>query len=292
MKCRFIQAESAHPTIRILCRVLGVPRSTYYSYRRKPPTDSDTLNAELLREIRRIHAASNQRYGQRRIWRELAKHRPGLGRRRVARLMRDNGLQAKHRRRFRVTTDSRHSHPVEPNVLAREFTADAPNRRWVGDITYVWTRAGWLYLAVIIDLFSRRVIGWAMSECIDKELVLKALQMAVGQRQPAAGLLHHTDRGSQYTSGAYRKALSGYRAIVSMSRKGDCWDNAVSESFFATLKKEAIFGENFNTREQAELAILRYLRWYNAERLHSKLGYLSPCEFENEAAELTSRQVA
>lgn len=204
MKCRFIKAESAHHTIRILCRVLGVPRSTYYSCCRKPPTDSDTLNAELLREIRRIHAASNQHYGQRRVWRELAKHRPGLGRRHVARLMRDNSLQAKHRRRFRVTTDSRHSHLVEPNVLAREFTADAPNRRWVGDITYVWTRVGWLYLAVILDLFSRRVVGWATSERIDTKLVLDGWQMAVGRRQPEAGLLHHTDRGSQYTSGAYR----------------------------------------------------------------------------------------
>ncbi|MEZ4460211.1 MAG: IS3 family transposase, partial [bacterium] len=258
----------------------------------KPPTDSDTLNAELLREIRRIHAASNQRYGQRRVWHELAKHRPGLGRRRVARLMRDNSLQAKQRRRFRATTDSRDSHPIEPNVLERDFTADAPNRRWVGDITYVRTRAGWLYLAVILDLFSRRVVGWAMSKRIDKELVLEALQMAVGQRQPETGLLHHTDRGSQYTSRAYRKALNGCRAVVSMSRKGDCWDNAVSESFFATMKKEAIFGEKFNTREQAKLAILRYLRWCNADRLHSNLGYLSPCEFENEAAELMSRQAA
>jgi putative transposase len=292
MKCRFIQAESANHTVQVLCQTLDISRSTYYAHCNEKPTTSATEDAVLLIEIKAIHESSKRRYGNRRVWQQLVKSRPGLGRRRVARLMRKHGLRAKHLRRFRVTTDSRHDNPIEPNLLAREFTADAPNSKWVGDITSIWTRSGWLYLAVILDLYSRRVVGWAMSTRIKKELALSALSMALGQRRPEAGILHHTDRGSQYTSAIYRKALKDNQVISSMSRKGDCWDNAVSESFFGTLKKEAIFGEDFGSPDEAIIAVLQYLRWYNAERMHSSLGYLSPCEFEQQAAELTLSQAA
>ena len=292
MKCDFIQAESANHTVKMLCRVMNVPRSTFYANRRRKPSDHVQLNTRLLRKIRVIHAASKRRYGARRVWRELVKTYPGIGQRRVSRLMREHGIRAKRRRRFRATTDSRHDHPIEPNLLGREFTVDVPNRVWTGDITYVWTREGWLYLAVVLDLFSRRIVGWSMNSRINKELALNALHTAVGQRRPEAGWLHHTDRGSQYTSNAYREALRGYQAVSSMSRKGDCWDNAPTESFFGTLKKEAIFGEGFGTREEAKSTILEYLRWYNAERMHSSLGYMSPNEFETEAAELTFCQAA
>lgn len=292
MKYNFIQAESARHTVRMLCRMMNVSRSSYYAFRGLKATKSEVVNATLMPEIKAIHLSSRGRYGNRRVWRELVKTHPGIGRRRIARLMREEGLRAKRPRRFRVTTDSRHNNPIEPNLLARRFTADAPNRSWTGDITYIWTRAGWLYLAVVLDLFSRRVVGWAMSTRIQKELVLNALNMALGQRRPSPGFMHHTDRGSQYTSDSYVKALTKCGALSSMSRKGDCWDNAVTESFFGTLKKEAIFGEDFRSPDEAKTAILRYLRWYNADRIHSSLGYMSPCEFENQAAELTSSQAA
>jgi transposase InsO family protein len=290
VKCRFIEAESAHHTVQTLCRTLDVPRSTYYAHCGQKQTESAKEDEILLIEIKAIHKSSKHRYGSRRVWKKLAKSRRGLGRRRVARLMRENGLRAKFPRKFRVTTNSSHTDAIAPNLLDREFTADAPNRKWAGDITYIWTRSGWIYLAVILDLFSRRVVGWAMSTKIDKKLVMTALNMAVGQRRPEPGLLHHTDRGSQYTADTYRKILKKFEAISSMSRKGDCWDNAVSESFFGTLKKESIFGEDFDSQEEARVAILQYLRWYNAERMHSSLGYLSPCEFEKEAAELMLSQ--
>jgi len=203
--------------------------------------------------------------------------------------MRENSLRGKRRRRFRNTTDSNHTHSVAPNVLKRQFTVDQPNAAWVGDITYLWTMEGWLYLAVILDLYSRRVVGWGMSNRIDQTLTLRALHMALRAREPGPGLIHHTDRGSQYAANAYQKTLKARGTIPSMSRKGDCWDNAVAESFFATLKVEFVHESLFRTRAQATSEIFEYIEvFYNRERRHSSLDYVSPLEFERNHVPLRS----
>lgn len=204
-----------------------------------------------------------------------------MSRDRVARLMRENNLRGRRKRRFRNTTDSDHTHPVAPNVLERQFTTKQPNAAWVGDVTYIWTMEGWLYLAVILDLYSRRVVGWAMSNRIDQTLTLRALHMALTAREPGHGLIHHTDRGSQYAATAYRKLLKARAIVCSMSRRGNCWDNAVAESFFATLKVELVRESLFRTRAQATSEIFEYIEvFYNRERRHSSLDYVSPLEFE------------
>lgn len=200
---------------------------------------------------------------------------------RVGRLMREHGLQSRKRRRFRVvTTDSRHGHPIAPNVLARDFTATAPNRKWVADLTYVPTSEGWLYLALVLDLFSRKLVGWAMSDRMPEELTTAALEMALGWREPPPGLVHHSDRGSQYAAHGYRTVLAKRGITVSMSRKGDCWDNAPMESANATVKVECVHGETFATRAEAALALVEFIGYYNTERLHSSIGYLTPSAFE------------
>jgi transposase InsO family protein len=199
----------------------------------------------------------------------------------VAKLMRLQGLRARHRRRFRTTTDSAHEFPVARNILKRNFEVESPNSTWVTDITYIWTREGWLYLAVILDLFSRRVVGWAMSEQITRKLALAALNMALSRRQPPRGLIHHSDRGSQYASGDYRRMLAANNIVCSMSRRGNCWDNAIAESFFSTIKLELVYENDWATRTEARAAIFEYLEvFYNSERRHSSLGYLSPAAFE------------
>jgi putative transposase len=228
-----------------------------------------------------VHAESRGRYGSPRVHRELVAKGLTVSKHRVARLMRENGLRGKRRRKFRHTTDSDHALPVAPNTLARDFTADAPNEAWVTDITYIPTREGWLYLAAIIDLFSRRVVGWSMSDRITRQLTLDALTMALAARTPAVGLLHHSDRGSQYASADYRAALDAAHIECSMSRKGNCWDNAVAESFFATLKTELVHDADWCTRAEARSAIFEYLEiFYNRRRRHSSIGYVSPEEFE------------
>jgi transposase InsO family protein len=200
---------------------------------------------------------------------------------RVGRLMRQHDLQSRKRRRFRVvTTDSKHGHAVVPNVLARDFTATAPNQKWLADLTYVPTAEGWLYVALILDLYSRKFVGWAMSDAMPQELTLAALAMALGWRDPPAGLTHHSDRGSQYAAGDYRKVLAARGITVSMSRKGDCWDNAPMESANGTVKVECVHGVHFETRAEAAQALVEYFGYYNTERLHSSLGYLTPSEFE------------
>jgi transposase InsO family protein len=204
-----------------------------------------------------------------------------VGRKRVERLMRQEGIAARRRRRFRVTTNSNHRQPIAPNVLERNFEVALPNTAWATDVTYVWTHEGWLYLAAILDLFSRRVVGWAASANNDRALALKALERAVQSRRPPPGLIHHSDRGSVYASGDYGEALAKIGAIKSMSRKGDCWDNAVSESFFATIKGELLDHDTFQTRAQATAAIADYIEWfYNPKRRHSSIDYASPIEFE------------
>lgn len=278
---RFIRAEEARFSIVAMCRVLRVSRSGYYGWRRERADVPTSRNEAFDAKVEAAHRASRERYGSRRVQRELNELGIRCSRTRVACAMRRLQLKARGRRRFKATTDSNHSFAVAPNLLERNFAANRPNEAWVGDITYVPTREGWLYLAVLIDLHSRRIIGWATSRHIDRNLVLDALRMALGTRRPSAGLIHHTDRGSQYASKDYRKALDNAGIVCSMSRKGDCWDNAVAESFFATIKVEELRHHDFATRDEARDAILHYLCWYNAHRRHSTLGLVSPARFES-----------
>jgi transposase InsO family protein len=267
-----------------MCSVLDVSKAGYYAWRGREKSARAKADEELTFAMRVVHRESRETYGSPRMYREMRKGGTRCSENRVARLTRRAGLKAKKRRRFRVTTTSWHRHPVAPNVLERRFrVADVSGRNqiWVGDITYVPTREGWLYLAVILDLHSRRVVGWAMRSTLAEELALAALRMAVRARKPGTGVLHYTDRGSQYAGKAYRALLTELKMTCSMSRKGDCWDNAVAGSFFATLEWELIDGANWSTRDQARSAILEYIEtWYNRRRLHSSLGYLSPDEFE------------
>jgi len=265
-----------------LARVLGVSRSGFYAWRRRPEGVRSRERRELLQAIRRIHDEVDQVYGSPRMLRELMAMGHRCGRHRVARIMRGAGLRARRRPRRRPrTTDSRHALPVAPNVLAQQFTVEAPDRVWGGDITYLPTGEGWLYLAVLIDLCSRRVVGWALDRAIDRWLVLRALTMALQRRRPSDALLHHTDRGSQYASTDYQLELEAAGLRCSMSRKGNCYDNAVVESFFATLKKELAHHRRWRTRDQAQAEVFEYIEgFYNCRRRHSALGYQSPVEYE------------
>jgi transposase InsO family protein len=283
VKFAFISAEKAWSSVSLLCSVLEVSRSGYYAWCARPPSQRTIEDGELAEDIRNIHHFSKQRYGSPRIHEELAANDTRVGRKRVARLMKENGLSARIKRRFVKTTDSRHDFPVAPNLLQRDFTADAPNEVWVGDITYLDTREGWLYLAVLIDLYSRRVVGWAMSERIDTALAMGALNMALARRNPPRGLIHHTDRGCQYASHEYRRLLRSIGAECSMSRKGDCWDNAVAESFFASLRKELTNRVVFLSRDAARTSVFEYIEaFYNRVRRHSTNNYKSPNDFERD----------
>jgi len=267
-----------------LCRLLGVSRSGYYAWGARPESERVGEDRALLTRIEAIHRESREAYGAVKTWRSLRAQGVPCGRHRVARLRRQAGIEAKRKRRFRVTTQSRHSFPVAPNVLDRSFAVAQPNRVWVGDITFIPTRAGWLYLAVLLDLYARRIVGWAMSPYIDRELVTQALVMALQRRRPKPGLIHHTDQGRQYATGSYRQRLIEHGVEPSMSRKGDCFDNACAESFISTLKNELTHHLQFNTREEARTAIFEYIEvFYNRQRLHQTLGYLSPAEFERRA---------
>lgn len=271
--------------MKVMCRVLGVSRSGYYAWLTCPESRRRGEDKELLGRIREAHQASRGTYGSPRIHREIREQGISCGKKRVERLMREDGLRSKTRRKYRVTTDSNHNLPVAENLLERKFEQEAPNRAWTSDITYIWTQEGWLYLAVVLDLFSRKAVGWSMSERITRELVADALKMAVDRRLPEAGLLYHSDRGSQYTSEDFQNLLAAYGMVCSMSRKGNCWDNAVAESFFGTIKKELIFHESYRSREAARKSIFEYIEvWYNRKRRHSSLGYLSPEAFERGAA--------
>lgn len=283
MKYRFIREESSSYPVRRLCQVLEVSASGFYAWLRRGVSQREQEDRRLCPRVRAAFAASRERYGSPRITRDLVAAGERVSRKRVARLMKSEGLQARPRRRFRVTTDSKHGHPIAENTLNRGFDERIPNTVWLADITYLRTSEGWLYLAVVLDLASRRVVGFSMSERINQALTLGALEMALGQRRPAPGLLHHSDRGSQYAARAYQERLRRAGCQVSMSRKGNCWDNAPMESFFSTLKTE--LASWFPSRTQARQDVFLYiLAFYNQRRVHSALGYLSPVNYENDLA--------
>lgn len=280
---RFIAAEKAQWPVRLMCRVLGVARSAYSDWAQREPSPRATEDAVLAVHIKAIHRRARGTYGSPRIHAELRAEGRLVGRRRVARLMRQHGLEGTPKRRFKgSTTDSAHDDRVAENLLQREFSVQGPNQAWVGDITYLPTAVGWVYLAVLLDLYSRKVVGWALANHMQTELCLMAWAQAVATRAPEPGLVHHTDRGSQYTSAAYQQALERVGAVPSMSRKGDCWDNAVAESFFGTLEQELVGqSEPWATENEARQAVSGYIHgFYNSIRRHSSLDYVAPVAFE------------
>jgi putative transposase len=281
VKHQFVKEQSTLHSVTVLCRSLRISRSGYYASLTRPASERARMNAELLSRIRRIHTKSRENYGAVKTLRALKTEGVACGIKRVARLRRLHGIEAKRRRRFRLAYASRHSEPAAANLLNRNFCVAVPDCVWVTDITFVPTREGWLYVAVVVDLYSRRVVGWAMHQRINLPLVVEALTMAIQQRAPAAGLIHHSDRGQLYLATAYRQLLNAYSMIQSMSRKGDCYDNAVVESFFSNLKNELTWHRSFVTRDEARRAIFDYIElFYNRERLHETLDYMSPVRYE------------
>jgi len=283
----FIKAHREQWPVRMLCEVLAVSRSGYYAWQGRPESASSERRRAVVAEMREVHGARHKRnYGSPRMVRELRARGHAVSENTVAKLMRAHALRAATARKFRHTTDSNHPYPVAKNELNREFDRSRANEAWVSDITYIPTREGWLYLVCVLDLYSRRVVGWSMSERMTSELVISALQMALQQRNPKTKvLLHHSDRGSQYASAAFRSLLREHGITCSMSGKGNCYDNAAMESFFATLKKELIHQEDYATRAAARGSVFEYIEvFYNRERRHSTLGYRSPSQFERGAA--------
>jgi transposase InsO family protein len=283
VKYAFMRAHQAEFRVKTMCRVLGVSRSGFYGWRPRAPSRRTLANLALLRHIRKIDLASRHAYGAVKTWRALREAGETCGRHRVVRLRQRHGIEANRMRRFRSRYAAANSEPAAPNLLNRDFEALQPDRVWAGDVTFISTREGVLHLAVLLDLHSRRVVGWAMSERINQPLVTDALAMAIEHRQPEPGLIHHSDQGAIYTSSAYRAILQTHGMIPSMSRKGDPYDNAVAESFFANLKNELTWHRTFQTRDQARAAIFDYIEvFYNRQRLHQTLGYISPMQYENQ----------
>ena len=281
MKYQFIEEHRSAFAVEKMCLALKVTASGYYRQRKRGKSKRALSNEQLDQAIRVAHRKSRGNYGSPRITKELKEQGINCSENRVARRMQKNGIAAKTKRRFKVTTQSKHKHPVAENVLQRNFGATAQNQVWVSDITYVWTREGWLYLAIVLDLFSRQVVGWAMNHCLGQDMVLQALRQALLQRGPVPGLIFHSDQGVQYACQTFRELLTQQRIIQSMSGKGNCYDNAVAESFFHTLKTELVYFEDYQTREEARSSIFEYIEvFYNRERRHSALNYLSPVNFE------------
>lgn len=283
MRYACVARYRAEHDVRLMCDVLDVSPSGYYAWQRRSPCARAVADERLMSKVWLAFFNSDHRYGAPRVQRELKDQGIAVSTKRVARLMRQRGWVARSRRRRPTTTDSQHAEPIAPNLLDRQFDVNGVqvNQVWVSDITYIPTRSGFLYLATVLDLASRRVVGWAMRDALDAELAVSALQMAIGTRRPKPGLIHHSDRGSQYASAAYRAVLAAHGMRPSMSRKGNCWDNAVAESFFATLELELIVKATWETRDDARRAIFRYIEtWYNRERRHSTLGYVSPAAYE------------
>ena len=288
MKYEFITRYKKIWPIDLMCRLLDVSRNAYYRYcKRRQGKQPDPEREELLAAAKEIAEASDYSYGTRRMKRALNALGYPMGRYKTRSLMREAGIQVRYRKKYKVTTNSNHKQPVFENVLAREFAVEKPDQVYVSDITYLWTQEGWLYLAVFIDLYSRRVVGWSIGTRMNAKLVMDALRMAIWQRQPSAGLIVHSDRGSQYASKAYRRLLKAHGFVGSMSRKGDCWDNAVAESFFASLKKERVQWKYYQTRIEAQQDVPNYIAmFYNSRRLHSYLDYVSPMDFESAMVKL------
>jgi putative transposase len=283
VRYRFIKEHEGRFPVSSLCRALQVSRSGYSVWRNRPESHRTRQEQELLACIRATHQESRGTYGSPRIHQELRAGNRACSRNRVARIMRKYQITARPLRRSVKTTDSSHSLPVASNLLEQQFSVEKPNTHWSADITYLWTGEGWLYLAVVLDLYSRRVVGWSLKDTLDRSLVLSALQGALLQRKPGAGLICHSDRGSQYASGDYQVLLTEAGAVCSMSRKGNCYDNAPVESFFASMKKEMIHRRSFATHEEARSAVFEWITvWYNRKRRHSTLGYLSPEQFERQ----------
>jgi putative transposase len=284
VKYHFMYSHTEEFSLAGMCRVLSASRSGYYAWCRRDPSKHERDDHALASHVRRIHVASHEAYGARKVWKALLAEGIPCSRHRVARVRRENGIEARRRRRFKVTHYARRHKSTAPDLVRRQFHADRPNVCWVGDVTFISTREGWLYLAVLIDLHSRKVVGWAMSDRNDRPLVCAALRMAITHRQPGPGLIHHTDRGALYSSGDYRRLMATHGLLPSMSRHGDCYDNACAESFFSTLKNELVHGEAFAKRDDARMAIVSYIEgFYNRKRLHQTLGYRTPVVVDDEA---------
>ena len=296
MRYAWVASNKKQWPVSMVCDLLEVSTSGYFAHQRrqgadkpsKPGANRRISNEALLAHIRAIHAEVRGEYGWPKMCKELVARGIRVGKERVRRTMQEHGIKARGKRKFVVTTDSKHDLPIAPNLLQRNFTADAPNQVWTGDITYIATDEGWLYLAVVLDLFSRQVVGWSMQAHMQSSLVTDALRMAWFRRAPEPGLVFHSDRGSQYCGHEFQSALKGYKMKSSMSRKGDCWDNAPTESFWGRLKVGRLYGHRFATRRQAMDEVIDWMTFYNHRRIHSTLGYVSPMQFERswQAAQL------
>ncbi len=285
MRFRLIDAEKAKLPVGRMCALLDVSPSGYYAWRSRKPSRRQLDDMVFLAHIRAHFAASRRTYGSPRMHVELSEEGLAIGRHRVARLMSENGLRANQKRRFKRTTDSDHGGPVAANLIDQNFACNGPNQKWGADISYIWTAEGWLYLAIVLDFHSRRIVGWATSDRMKRDLALRALQRAITMRQPPPGLIHHSDRGSQYCSDDYRRLVKNAGMVASMSGKGNCYDNAIVETVFKTIKSELIWRTGFQTRHQADKSIGNYIDgFYNPVRRHSALGFKSPIRFEAETA--------
>ena len=281
MSFALIDAKKADVPVATACVVLGVSESGYYAWKNRTASPRQRHDMVLLAHIRAEFSTSNETYGSPRMHFELRENGLTIGRHRVARLMSENGMKARQKTRFKKTTDSDHGGPVAPNILDQDFATDAPNKKWGVDISYVWTTEGWLYLAIVVDLFSRKIVGWAMSDRMKRGLAMAALQRAITLRRPPPGLIHHSDRGSQYCCDDYRRLVDGSGFIASMSGRGNCYDNAMVETVFKTIKSECVWRTAFGSRVEASNAIGLYIEgFYNPQRRHSSLGYKSPAAFE------------
>jgi len=281
MRFQFIDDHRDEFPIRRMCKVLDVSRSGYYAWRGRPASEREMANQELYKKVKAVYHRNHRTYGSPRIYQALKRQEVTCSENRVARLMRLHGLRARQTKTYKTTTRRNKADPVAPNVLKRDFKAEGPNEKWLADITYIPTEEGWLYLAAALDLYSRRIVGWAMSDRMTNDLTLSALRMAVQQREVDPALIHHSDQGSQYTSGEYQQMLKDWGIVVSMNGVGTWYDNAPMESFFGTLKSEWVHHHTYRTREEARTDLFYYIEaFYNRQRLHSSLGYLSPASYE------------